>query len=142
MDHSIIEEARVWLQKFDKSSTEAVGRKALADALSKLVEIEGAVQEMQSRTVARNLIRTYCAKVEEQASRLLAVKEELGWEPLLHWHAIVGEFEDLEIDVPNNFRALRSQLVVEAMLKQAKELSPSERERLIELLSLQVKGTE
>lgn len=137
-----METAREWLHKFEHSPTDEAGRKALADALSELVDLETTAEETPMRNLARNLIGTYRAKVEEEGSRLLAEKDTLGWEPLLHWHGVMGEFHDLEIEVSDNFRTLRSQLGVEALVKQAEQLSTLERERLIELLGAQIKGAE
>lgn len=137
MHHPALQKARCELQKFEKSATEAVGREALADALAELVDLQTSQPEERVRIVSQNLINTYRTKVEKEASRLLREKATLSWQSILHWHGVMGEFEDLELQVPDSFRTLRSQLYFDAVLKQVHELNPYERQSLIKSLESQ-----
>jgi len=81
-----------------------------------------------------NLINTYRKKVEEAAQNLINEKSSANLDVLKHWYDVMNEFQSLELEVTDEFFQIKTQLQFEYIAKLVKQFSPSEKQRLRELL--------
>ena len=134
MYEATLERARLMLQKFEHAQNELVGREDLAEGLEELLEVRDATSDAKTISICNHLIETYRKKIEDEVTSLIDKKASLSLEFLQHWQNVMAEFQALDIDVPEEFKKLVSQLKIAIVVKQVQQLSPAERERLRILL--------
>ena len=126
MPNSSIEQAREAFKDFENFPNEPKGREALAEGLAVLLEVIATTSSEKDIEVCNNLIKIYRNKIDTEARRLIEIKSSLNWEFLQHWQGVMAEFQALDIDVPEDFRKLESQLKIAILVKQIQQWSSTE----------------
>jgi len=132
--HATIEHARQELKKFDDAPNDQHGRQALANGLGELSDVKSSSSDEKISAICVNLINTYRKKVEEAAQNLINEKSSANLDVLKHWYDVMNEFQSLELEVTDEFFQIKTQLQFEYIAKLVKQFSPSEKQRLRELL--------
>jgi hypothetical protein len=81
-----------------------------------------------------NIISTYARKVEAQVHLLLTQESPVPRETVDHWLKVFSEFEHSGFALPSKVTECHSELSARQIKQMVEELSPSQAERLFQLL--------
>lgn len=127
-------EARALLEKFEAKMRTPEGLGHLSDGLALLADLRTGASSERYAQVASRLAMAYARTAQGAVESLLSREPSIHWEVFDHWRKVFAEFEQSGFTLPQEVADVRSKLWDKTMDKYIKQMSPSERNELLERL--------
>ena len=126
--------ARGLLGKFESEMHRPEATAHLSEALSLLAELRDDTESESVARVATNLAMAYAKEIQAEVEALLAREPAIHLDVIAHWQKTFSAFENAGFALPEAVAAVRSRLAVEEARKAIRQLSPTQRQELIQRL--------
>ena len=127
-------EARRLLSKFEAEIERSEGLARLLEALSLLADVAMDATSTELKQTCSNIVSTYARKVEAKVHPLLTQESPVYRETVDHWLRVFSEFARSGFALPSKVTECHSKLSARQVKQIVEEMSPSQAERLFQLL--------
>jgi DNA-directed RNA polymerase specialized sigma24 family protein len=126
--------ARDLLGRFEAEMGRPEAAAHLSEALSLLAEVRDDAESESVARVATNLAMAYARKIQTEVEELLSREPLIHLQVIAHWQKTFAAFESAGFALPEAVAAARSRLTFEEARKAIRQLSPAQRQELLQQL--------